>query len=368
MVNNNRLIDNFIEYVQIDSETRNEREICDFISTKMNKLGFEVIKHNAGRYINSNGYNILIKYPGNPKKEPILLSAHLDTVEPGKGINPIIEGDIIKSDGSSVLGGDDKAGVAIIIECMQTIKENSLDSNPIEAVFSIYEEGGLKGIKQFDMSQLKAKEGIVIDSSGPIGTINLKAPAQKIINVDIYGKAAHAGVEPENGISAISIAADALSSMNLYRIDDETTANFGYISGGGATNIITEHVQMLGEVRSLSMDKLINQTQHIIDTLNNSAKKYNGKVKIFTKDVYQAINVDENSDIVKRMKQAFIYNDFRPIIESSGGGSDTNIYFEKNINAINISCGMNKVHTCEENIKKSDIIGCANSLLTLLTL
>lgn len=368
MINSTRLLENFLKYIQIDSETKHEKEICDYIYLKMKNLGFEVIKDNAGENINSSGYNILVKHSGNPNKKPILLSAHLDTVEPGRNIKPIIDGDIIKSDGTTILGADDKAGVAIIIECLETILENNLDTNPIEVVFSINEEGGLKGIKEFDMQLLKSKEGVVIDSSGPIGTINLKAPAQKFINVDIYGKAAHAGVEPEKGISAISIAADALSQMKLYRIDEETTANFGYISGGGATNIITDHVQMSGEVRSLSSKKLIEQTQHIIDMLNNSANKFKGNVKIYTKDVYQAVNIDENSDIVRKMKQSFAYNNFPINIEASGGGSDTNIYFENGINAINISCGMNKVHTCDENIKQSDMIGCAKSILTLLTI
>ena len=366
MINNKRLINNFLEYVQIDSETKFEKEICDFIYEKMNNLGFEVIKDNAGEEINSDGYNLLIKYPGNLDKQPIILSAHVDTVEPGKKIKPIIDGDLIKSDGSTILGGDDKAGVAIIIECLQTIKDNNLDSRPIEAVLSIYEEGGLKGIKAFDISQLKAKEAIVIDSGGPIGTINLKAPSQKFISVDVYGKAAHAGTEPEKGISAISIAADAISKMKLYRIDEETTANFGYINGGGATNIITDHVQLTGEVRSLSMDKIAKQTQHIIDTLNESTKLFGGSVKIHTKDVYQSVNVDPNSDLVKAMDQAFIKNGFTPHHVASGGGSDTNVYFEKGINAINISCGMNRVHTSDENIKISDIEGCAKSLLSLL--
>lgn len=367
MINIKRLINNFIEYVQIDSETRSEKEICDFLYEKMKKLGFDVFKNEIGKSIHSNGYNLLIKYPGNPNKDSIILSAHVDTVKPGINIKPIINDNLITSDGTTILGGDDKAGVAIIIECLQTIKENNLDSRPIEAVLSIHEENGLKGIKAFDMSLLTAKEAIVIDSGGEIGTINTKAPAQKFISVDIYGKAAHAGTEPEKGISAISIAADALSKMSLYRIDEETTANFGYINGGGATNIITDHVQLTGEVRSLSLSKLNDQTQHIVNTLNDSTKLFGGTIKIHTIDVYPNFNVDENSKLVKDMDKAFINSGFIPLHVASGGGSDTNVYFKNGINAINISCGMNNVHTTEENIKISDIEGCAKSLLSFLT-
>ncbi|MEG0686544.1 MAG: M28 family peptidase, partial [Erysipelotrichales bacterium] len=218
MINEERLINNFLDYVQIDSESGNEKEMCDYLSKQLKELGFEVFIGEVGTEIGSNGYNICAKLAGNPDKDPILLSSHVDTVSPGKGIKPIVDGDIIKTDGSTILGGDDKSGIAIIVECMSVIKDKNLDSRPIEACFSIYEEQGLKGAKTFDMSNITAKEGIIIDSGGPIGSIATCAPAQDIINVNVYGKAAHAGMEPEKGISAIQIAARAIDNMKLLRI------------------------------------------------------------------------------------------------------------------------------------------------------
>ncbi|MDH6604299.1 tripeptide aminopeptidase [Bacilli bacterium PM5-9] len=366
MINKQRMIDNFLSYVQIDSETKNEKNICDYISKQMKDLGFEVIVDNAGEAIGSNGYNVCVKYSNNSKKQPILLSAHLDTVTPGNGIKPIIDGDIIKTDGTTILGSDDKSGVAIIVECMQTIKENNLDSRPIEAVFSIYEEGGLKGAKAFDISQVAAKEAIVLDAGGPIGTICVTAPAQDVITVDIYGKAAHAGMEPEAGVSAIQIAANAISKMNLYRIDEETTANFGIINGGVATNIITDHVHLVGETRSLSTDKLEKQTKSMVDTLEKTASELGGEVNIVVDRSYNPFNISEDSNIVKGMKDAFVKNGFTPQCVPTGGGSDTNVYTDKGLSAINISCGMADVHTTNEYIKISDMEDCAKSLLTFL--
>ncbi|MDL2211890.1 M20/M25/M40 family metallo-hydrolase, partial [Erysipelotrichaceae bacterium OttesenSCG-928-M19] len=362
MINKERMINNFLDYVQIDSETKNEKEMCDYITKKMRDLGFEVTTDNAGEKIDSNGYNVCIKYPGDSSKDPILLSAHLDTVTPGNGIKPIVDGDIIKTDGTTILGGDDKAGVAIIVECLEAIKENNVSSRPIEAVFSIYEEGGLKGAKEFDTSTLKAKEGIVIDSGGPIGSIVTLAPAQDVINVDVYGKAAHAGMEPEAGVSAIQIAAKALENMKLYRIDEETTANFGIISGGSATNIITDHVHLVGETRSLNIDKITNQTESMKQAFENAAKELGGSVKFDAVRVYNPIKADENSKIIKDLKVAFEETGFTPQCVPTGGGSDTNVYAEKGINCVNISCGMSAVHTTDEFIKISDIDGCARAL------
>lgn len=367
MINEERLIANFIDYAKIDSETENEKEMCDYLSQQLMDLGFEVIVDKAGEKINSNGYNILAKFAGNPNKKPILLSAHVDTVSPGNGIVPIIDGDIIKTDGSTILSGDDKAGVAIIVECMRSIKEQNLDSRPIEAVFSIYEEGGLKGVKEFDASQLKAKEGIVIDSGGEIGTIIVSAPGQDKIEVVINGKTAHAGVAPEDGISAIQIMAKAIENMKLYRIDNETTANFGIVKGGVATNIITDRVELVGEARSLSIPKLEAQTNHMIEALQNAAKELGGSVEIEVTRMYDPLVIDKQEAIIQELEKAFLANGISPNLTSTGGGSDTNVYVTHGITCVNISNGMSNVHTTSEYIKISDMVKCANSLLTFLT-
>lgn len=367
MINEKRLIDNFLEFVKIDSETTFEKEMCDHLFAKLTDLGFDVTKDEIGKKVGSNGYNIIAKYAGNPDKKPIILSSHVDTVTPGKGIKPIIEGDVIKTDGTTILGGDDKSGVAIIVECMQTILENNMDSRPIEAIFTIYEEGGLKGSKNLDYSLVSAKEGIVIDSGGPIGEITTLAPGQDRIEVVVHGKAAHAGMEPEAGVSALQIVAEAITKMKLYRVSEDTTANFGMIHGGVATNIITDKIELVGEARSLVADKITAQTESMVKTLEETAEKLGGSIEAKVTRVYNPLVVDESSPIIKDMSAAFKENNFEPKCVSGGGGSDTNNYTEHDINCINISCGMAGAHTLEEHIKISDIVGCAKSLLTFLT-
>lgn len=366
MINEKRLLENFLNYVQIDSETGDEKEMCDYLSKQLTDLGFEVIKDEAGKKINSNGYNILAKYPGDPSKDAILLSSHVDTVTPGKGIKPIIDGDIIKTDGSTILAGDDKAGVAIIVECMTCLLENNVASRPIEAVFTIFEEGGLHGAKNFDISQLKAKEGIVTDSGGDIGTIITEGPAQDVISVTLKGKSAHAGIAPEEGISAIEIMARAIDNMPLGRIDSETTANVGIIKGGQATNIVCDLVEISAEARSISVEKLEKQTKAMVDAFEKAAQEFGGEADIKVSRSYNPIKVDVNSKLVQDLAKAFEENDIKPQFQATGGGSDTNVFFEKGITCLNVSCGMSNVHTTDEFIKISDMNNCAKSILTFL--
>jgi tripeptide aminopeptidase len=367
MINTDRMINTFLEYIKIDSESFNEKNMCDFLSKQLMAEGFEVVINDIGAKLGSNGYNMVVKYPGDESKEPIFLSSHVDTVVPGVGIKPVINGDLITSDGTTILGGDDKAGVAIIVEVMRTVKENNLTSRPIEAIFSICEEVGLQGAKEFDLSLIKSKEGVILDSGGPIGTIITQAPAQDALSVTIHGKPAHAGVAPETGVSAIQIAAEALTNMKLYRIDEETTANFGSINGGGATNIITPLVEMKGETRSLNVDKLEKQTASMKKAFEDAAAKLGGTVDVDIVRKYNPLNVPSDANIVLELKKAFEANGCEPIITSTGGGSDTNIYYEKGLDCVNISCGMAKAHTLEEEIKISDMEKTAKSILTLVT-
>ncbi len=198
----------------------------------MEKIGLEVYMDDAGEKVGSNSGNLIGKLRGNTDGETILFSAHMDTVSPGIGIKPIIKDGVIYSDGTTILGGDDKAGIAAILEAIEIIVENNIPHGDIEVVFSIFEEGGLFGAKNLDYTKLNAKVGFVLDSGGEPGQIIVQGPAQNKINAKFIGKEAHAGVAPENGISAIQIAAEAISNMKLLRIDEETTANIGYILVG----------------------------------------------------------------------------------------------------------------------------------------
>lgn len=347
---NKRVVENFYKYIAIDSESKNERAIADCLKEDLVKLGFEVREDEAGNASGGNAGNVIGVLKGNPSKETILLSAHMDTVMPGVGIIPVCNDGIITSQGDTILGGDDKAGISCIIEGITKVVENKEDHGDIEVVFSISEEIGLIGVKNLDFSSISSKRAYVFDSSGDIGGIITAAPSQTKIKVKVNGKAAHAGVEPEKGVSAINILADAISNMKLLRIDDETTANVGTIAGGTATNIVAECAEALIEVRSLSMDKLKQQNDHIIDELKKSANKFGGSVETTIDHLYPSFKLDDNEDIVTSIKAAMIKVGIESYTRSTGGGSDTNIYNSKGIKAVNINIGSSNVHSLKEQI------------------
>src|SRR3954466_6541515 len=274
MINQERLKDLLLELVQIDSHSRKEREVALRIKQYCEEMGAEVEIDDAGEKVGGNSGNVVARFRGTiPGAEPIMMSAHMDTVVPGEGVKPIIEGDIIRTDGTTVLGGDDKSGCAVIIETIRCLQEQNIPHTPIEAIFSICEEVGLLGAKNVDISKIDSKYGIVFDSDDP-GFLFTKGPSADHLEFKVYGLESHAGVAPEQGISAIKIAAEAISAMKLGRIDEETTANIGVIQGGEATNIITNFVLLRGEARSLDDSKLEAQSAHMVKCLEDAAAKY----------------------------------------------------------------------------------------------
>ncbi|MBF8982435.1 M20/M25/M40 family metallo-hydrolase [Lutibacter sp. B2] len=366
MINKERILDNFLGYVQMESESRNEENFSKVIRKELQDLGFEVYVDEAGKKAGSNTGNIIAKLKGTKDAEPILFSSHMDTVVPGKKIKPVIKDGVIYSDGTTILGGDDKAGVAAIIEAVKTMKENNIAHGPIEIVFSICEEVGLLGAKNLEYDKIEAKTAFVLDSGGEPGQIIIKAPAQDKIEVTVIGKSAHAGVAPEEGISAIQVAASAINRMKLLRIDEETTANIGMIEGGKATNIVCPEVKITAEARSLSNEKLDRQTAHMVACFKEAAKEFGVEVEINTPRSYGALNVDENDPIVNIAKKACEAIDVTPFTAASGGGSDTNILNENGIKAVNLGIGMKKCHTLEEHISIQDLENGARLVLSII--
>ena len=281
MVNEKRLVESFMELVKIDSISREERNLADFLIEKLEDLGLEVIVHQAGDKVKSNCGNIIARFKGNIKEvTPIMFSAHMDTVIPGKNINPLLKGEKIVSSGKTILGADDKAAIAALLEALHIIKEKNISHGGIEIVFTICEEIGLKGAKNLDISELKSQIGFVLDAGGRVGKIITTAPSQNSREITIYGKAAHAGSNPEEGINAIQVAGFALSRMKLGRIDEETTANIGIISGGKATNIIPDEVTLEGEVRSRKEEKLEKYTEQLKKITEDTAQEFSAKAEV----------------------------------------------------------------------------------------
>ncbi|MCG8540660.1 MAG: M20/M25/M40 family metallo-hydrolase [Clostridia bacterium] len=366
MVNRDRIVKEFMDYVQIDSLTRKEGNFAKFIRKKLEELGLKVTVDNAGEKIGSDANNIIATLKGDKDVESIILCSHMDTVTPGEGIKPIIKDDVIYSDGTTILGADNKAGIAAIIEALRVISEENIPHGDIEVVFTIAEEGGLNGSKNLDYSKIKSKLAFVLDSGGDPGQIIVQAPAQDKIDVKIKGKPSHAGVCPEEGISAIQVAASAINRMNLLRIDEDTTANIGIIKGGSATNIVCPEVDIKAEARSLQDEKLDKQTAHMVECFKQAAEEFGAEVEVETSRAYNAFTIDENEEIVKIVKKACDNIGIKGFTDSTGGGSDTNILNANGIKSLNLGIGERKPHTLEEHIAIKDLVDSARLVLEII--
>lgn len=366
MINKERMIKEFIELTSIDSLTRQERQMADCLTKKLNDIGYEVYEDDAGKKIGGNSGNLICNIKGTKNVPTVLLMAHMDTVTPGMGKKAVIEGGYIKSDGTTVLGGDDLAGVECILETIRTLKEQNIPHGDIQIAFSIAEEGGLLGGKNLDYSKINAKYGLVLDGGGKIGSVAVSAPSQNKIDVTIKGKAAHAGMEPEKGISAIQIAAEAISNMTLGRIDEETTANVGIIGGGNATNIICDKVEIKAEARSRNLQKLENQTAHMKECFEKACEKFGGSADFDISLAYPPYNIERSAQILKFLEKAAKNKGIELILEATGGGSDTNNINSKGIQAVDISVGMDKVHSVEEQILIDDLTESAEFLIEVI--
>jgi tripeptide aminopeptidase len=355
MIRKERLVNTFLELVQIDAPSGGERELAERVAEKFQKMGLAVHLdelHNVKAVLDGRG-------------KPLLLSAHTDRVEPGRGVKPVIEAGVIKSDGTTVLGADDLAGVSAILEGTQSILEDGAAHLPLEIVISSQEETGLVGAKGIDLSGFEAEEGIVLDSSGPVGGITLASPSHNLINATITGRAAHSGTAPEQGIDAIRVAARAISKMKLGRIDKETTANIGIIRGGSARNIVPEKVELMGEARSRSLRKLERQTRAMKKALERAGKPYAAKVQVHIERAYNQYKFGKRDRLVKKVANALERVERTPRYGSSGGGSDANIYNAKRLKCVVVSVGYEQIHTTNEYIPIAELVKSAELVAVL---
>ncbi|MDX8046056.1 M20/M25/M40 family metallo-hydrolase [Gracilibacillus sp. S3-1-1] len=357
MINQERIINQFIELVQIDSETGRERKIADYLVNLFQELGLEVHEDNTYEVTGHEAGNIVAKLPGTKNDATaIYFTAHMDTVVPGEGIKPEITDDVIHSDGTTILGADDKAGISSIIELIHLLKDNNLEHGDIYFAIMSGEESGLVGSEQFDAAKLPVEYGFALDSDGEIGTVITAAPAQAKLYATIYGKAAHAGVSPEKGISAISLTAKAITQMPLGRIDEETTANIGSFEGKGPTNVVCEQVLLIAEARSLVKDKLDNQVKAMCDALEQTAEQMGGSVDIDVQQTYPNYKFSEKDQVVQIAQNAVKALGKTPTLAVSGGGSDANHLSGKGIPTVNLAVGYENIHTKDEKINVANLL------------
>ena len=348
MVNQERLVDLFKELVAIDSPSLHEREMCDALKGKLKELGIEAYEDNAGEIIGGNSGNLYALIDGGLDMKPIMFSAHMDTVEPSHGKKAIVHDDgTITSDGTTVLGSDDLAGVCAIIEALRTLKESGEKFRPVEVIFTVSEETHCAGASLAPFDRIKSKECYVFDLSGDIGEASNKAPTIISYTVKLHGKAAHAAFKPESGVHALKCAAEIISKIRCGKYDG-VTVNIGTINGGTATNVVAEHTVFTGEVRSFDDSLARNKLDEITDIINTVANEYGAEVEIESDICVRAYDVDENTPVAHRFKNACRQMGIEPSIIETYGGSDNNQYVPKGINGLVVSTGMNNCHSCDE--------------------
>jgi tripeptide aminopeptidase len=351
-MNKQRLINNFMEFVKIKSLSKQELNFALYVKEYAEKLGFKTFFDNSKEKIeNSNCSNLICILEGDKEKEPIFLSAHLDTVYHDGNIEPIIENDKIVSKGETILGSDDKAGIAIIFEAVESLIEDKINIPTIELIFTVCEEIGLFGAKYLDYNKINSKKGIVLDTGGDVGVVVNSAPYNYNFKIEVIGKEAHAGMCPENGINSIFVMSKAISKLHLGRFDEVTTCNIGQISGGTAVNIVPYKTKIEGEVRSHKEENCFNILDKIYKTFDETTKEYNAKFN-FIKDLeFSGYKHDETDPFFNKLISTINKLGYKLVLKKAGGGADTNVFNLNNLKTVVIGIGMENAHTKDEYIK-----------------
>ena len=375
MINRKRLAETFKFLVQIDSVSKEEGVIANEIKKILESLGAKTFVDNAGDKIGGNSGNLIAKFEGNSQAPPLLLNAHMDTVEPGRGVTAVLENGTFTSNGTTILGADDKSAIAILLETLNILKENNLQHGPLELVLTVCEEIGLQGAKHLDLSAVTATYGFALDATDTEGIVT-RAPSANHLEFIVHGKDAHAGAAPEKGINAISLASKAIAKLELGRIDQDTTCNIGIIEGGIATNIVPNLVKVKGEARSHDDEKLDKITNEIVSSFNEVIENYKKlnpndefpRVDINIKKDFPRTHIPDDHPVIKLATRAAENLGRNMVTKITGGGADANIFFERGIFTGVLGTGMRDMHTVRESIKLDDMVRTAELLLEIIRL
>jgi tripeptide aminopeptidase len=357
-VDSDRLLKTFLDLVAIDSPTGHEEAIGSELEGRFRALGCEVRRDEIG--------NLVATYPGD-RDDTVLLGFHMDTAGTDTGIKPQIRDGVIYSDGTTILGADDKSGIAQALELLQILNAVKPSHPNLEIVVTVGEEQGLKGSRAFDVSTLKAKWGLIYDAAGGVGAITYWAPTTVYLTVVVHGKKVHAGVEPEKGINAMKVAAEAIAAMPLGRIDPETVANIGTIESGEARNIVPGEAKMLGMARSHDQEKLDAQVATMKKAFEDAAAKYGATVDFEAEEAYRTYKIDPGEKPYREAARALESLGIEVIQRKSGGGTDGNVFNNKGIRCVAMCTGMVDEHANTEHISIEDLTTAARVLVTIVT-
>ncbi len=366
MIDKERIKEMFLDLVSINSPSKHERGVADYLKPKLEAMGFVVHEDDAGERTGGDTGNIIALKRGTvPGGKRIFLGGHMDTVEPTDKLNIVIDGDEISSDGTTILGADDKGGLTVILEGLRSVIEAGKPHADIQVIFNVSEEIGLLGSREMDYSSIQADYGFIFDTQRPVCCITWSAPSHVNILVEITGRAAHAGMAPEKGVSAIVAASNAISKTKLGRVDPETTANVGVIEGGKARNIVPDRVSVKAEARSRDESKLAAQVEHMKRVFEEEAAKIGAKADVTVEKEYWTYRWTENDDIVKLAVAAVRRIGLEPAFIDGGGGSDANVFNRAGIPALVIGVGYDGAHSSSEHVAVSDLAKCAEFVAAL---
>jgi tripeptide aminopeptidase len=366
-IQNDRLVELFTTLCRINSPPRQERAVVEYVKGFLRGLGLELREDNAAESVGGDANNLVATLPANITGAPkIFFSAHFDTVEPNPNLKIIVQDGIIKTDGTSILGADDKAGMSAILEAIRIVVENNLPHGQIQLLLTVCEEIGLRGARALDLSLVDSDFGFVYDTGPPVGTVITQTPTHDTMNIHLIGKPAHAGVEPEKGINAIQIAAHAISPMKLGRIDEETTANIGRIYGGQATNVVCPEVFITAEARSLNPDKVKAQVAHMTQLFEQAAQQFGGQAVIEIDRHYEGYTLTENDLPVQVVRRALHKLGMDAPMRPTGGGSDANVFIARGLPCCVVGTAHQKIHTHEEFVLIDDLAKSVDLTLAII--
>lgn len=371
-MNPERLARTFMALVEIDSVSKSEGQLCGVLRNLLESLGAETDVDDCAAAVGSDTGNLVAVVKGDMSVPALFFNAHMDTVEPGKGIKPLLKNGTFTSGGDTILGADDKSAIAILLEVLQVLKEGNISHGPIELVFTVCEEIGLLGAKHLEVNRLSARYGYALDASDPDGIV-VRAPSANRLTVTLFGKDAHAGAAPEEGINAIVMASRAIAGLDIGRIDHETTCNIGVIEGGRATNIVPDRVIVKGEVRSHDDQKLARKTAEMISAFERVVADFKTadrnrmpRLEYRVQQDFPRTNVPEEHPVIQLAVTAAKNLGRQLTLKASGGGADANIFFSKGIMTPVLGTGMRNMHTTGEAIELADMVRCGELVLEII--
>lgn len=367
IVNEERLLDSFLELAKIDGPSGSEKPVADFIVPILEELGFTLQFDEAHENFGGNCGNLVAYWEGkNPSVTPLFFSTHLDTVLPTKGLKPVIKDGVIYTDGTTILGADDRAALAAYLEGIRVIQETGMECGPIELVLTVNEQPGLVGATYLDYSKVKSEKGYIFDSSGDVGQIIQQGPFSSRFYCELKGKQSHIGLNPEEGINAFQIAAKAILDLQLGQLDPDTLVNVGTIHGGEMSSIIPGEVELVGEIRCFHKEGLEQQIEIIKATMANAAESFGGEANVRIEKKYLGFHSPSDSILVKNAVNAAESIEVNNYVTRTLGGADTNVLNENGLQCITLGNGFRNIHTVHEHISIENLNNSARYVIGLV--